>query len=243
MYEVEGKTGRRATTLRDARKLGLVPSVTTIIKSAAAPALELWKAKQVMLAAMTLPRANGESDDSFCARVMHDSKEQARKAADRGTQIHAAIQGHYEGRACAEELWPFVKGTKDLIAANCVQDCPWTAEASFAHHLGFGGKCDLSSNLWVIDFKTKEFAEGEDLKTWDEHAMQLAAYRAGLANIDNIEAQRCGIVYVSTTTPGLCRLIEIDESELVRGWEMFCSLLAYWKHKNSYNPGVIKEAA
>ena len=30
-YTVEGKTGVRNTTLRDARKLGLIPSVTTII--------------------------------------------------------------------------------------------------------------------------------------------------------------------------------------------------------------------
>lgn len=228
-YEVEGKTGRRPTTLRDARKLGLVPSVTTIIKSASAPALELWKAKQVMLAAMTLPRNPDESDDSFCARVMHDSKEQARKAAARGTAIHAAIQGQYEGEIPDEADWPFVKGCVEAIHAHC-EDWPWCAESSFAHPLGFGGKCDLSSKGWVIDFKTKEFAADADLSTWDEHAMQLAAYREGLG----LHKARCAIVYVSTTTPGLAKVLEIPEDELARGWTMFNALLHYWSAKNKY---------
>lgn len=241
-YEVEGKTGRRPTTLRDARKLGLAPSVTTIIKCASAPALELWKAKQVMLAALTLPRLPGESDESFCERVMRDSKEEARKAAERGTKIHAAIQGHFEGEAPDAETWEYVKGTIEVVRANCGAQ-PWIAERSFFHEIGFGGKCDLHSSDWVLDFKSKEFRseEAPTLKTWDEHAMQLAAYRQGLDSADGLA--RCGIVYVSSTNPGLVRLIEIDEADLRRGWAMFCGLLDYWKHKTGYYPEQWKEAA
>lgn len=242
MYELVGKTGKRPTTLRDARKLGLYPSVTTIIKSASAPALETWKQNQVLMAALTLPRTPGESDVSFCERIMRDSQEQARKARDRGAAIHAAVQGHFENQQPDEEFWPHVKGVADLLAANCTPQT-WIAEKSFGHGLGFGGKCDLHSNEWVIDFKTKEFAKDDELKTWDEHAMQLAAYRAGLANIDNVEAQECGIVYVSTTNPGVCRLLRIDEAELQRGWEMFCGLLSYWQAKTGYYPQSWKEAA
>jgi hypothetical protein len=55
-YTVKAKDGSdRPATLRDARKLNLVPSVTTIIRCAAAPGLELWKANQLMMAALTLP--------------------------------------------------------------------------------------------------------------------------------------------------------------------------------------------
>lgn len=239
MYEVEGKSGKRATTLRDARKFGFVPSVTTIIKSASAPALELWKAKQVMLAALTLPRNPDESDDSFCARVMQDSKEQARKAAARGTSIHAAIQGHYENEPPDEHLWQYVKGTVAVIAANCTPTV-WRAEQSFAHPLGFGGKCDLHAEEWVIDFKTKEFGPDDELKTWDEHAMQLAAYRNGLDCNPDAE---CAIVYVSTTNPGVTRLLRIDEDELLRGWSMFVGLLSYWQAKAGYFPAEWKAAA
>jgi hypothetical protein len=239
-YEVEGKTGKRPATLRDARKLGLVPSVTTIIRCASAPALEVWKQKQVMLAALTLPRLPGESDESFCERVMRDSKEEGRKAADRGTAIHAAVQGHFEGEAPHPDYWPHVQIVKELLAANCGSQA-WTAEKSFCHPMGFGGKCDLHSSDWVLDFKTKEFTKEEapTLKTWDEHAMQLAAYREGLLG----KEVRCGIVYVSASVPGVARLIEIDEPELQKGWLMFMGLLQFWKAKAGYYPETWKEAA
>ena len=59
MYTVPAKSGEpRATTLRDAKKMGLLPSVTTIMKSAASPGLEAWKLNQMMLAALTLPRVD-----------------------------------------------------------------------------------------------------------------------------------------------------------------------------------------
>lgn len=239
-YEVEGKTGKRPATLRDARKLGLVPSVTTIIKCASAPALELWKAKQVMLAAMTLPRLPGESDESFCERVMRDSKEEAKKAAERGTAIHAAIQGYFEGELITAEHIGHCMGVNEVLRQNC-GDQDWVAEKSFFHPFGFGGKCDLHSDDWVLDFKTKDFtkAEAPTLKTWDEHAMQLAAYRRGLWKLK----ARCGIVYVSSTESSTVRLIEIDEADLKRGWGMFENLLSYWMHKTGYNAADWKEAA
>jgi hypothetical protein len=232
-YEVVGNNGsKRPTTLRDARKLGLVPSVTTVIKCASAPALERWKQNQVMLAAMTLPRKDNESDADFCQRVMRDSGEQARNAAERGTKIHAAIQGHFEGEPPSAEHFDCVQLVAETLRQNCTST-DWTPERSFAHQLGFGGKCDLSSLDWVIDFKTKEFRKDAiaELKTWDDHAMQLAAYREGLG----LSGARCGIVYVSTVEP-LCRLIEIDEEDLRKGWLMFTSLLQFWKARAGYYP-------
>jgi hypothetical protein len=97
-YTVKSKDGtNRPATLRDARKMGLVPSVTTIIKCASAPALERWKRDQMMQAALTLPRLDGEAEAAWISRVWTDSGETSRKAAERGTAIHAAIQGAYEG--------------------------------------------------------------------------------------------------------------------------------------------------
>ncbi len=49
MYTVEAKKGgQRNTTLRDARTMNLVPSVTTILNIAAKPALLAWMQQQVM---------------------------------------------------------------------------------------------------------------------------------------------------------------------------------------------------
>ena len=91
-YTVKGKNGtERPTTLRDARQLGLLPSVTTITNEANAPGLNNWKENQVLLSALTLPRIEGESEDVWVERIKADAKETAKKAADRGTQIHAWI--------------------------------------------------------------------------------------------------------------------------------------------------------
>jgi hypothetical protein len=230
-YTVRSRDGsERPATLRDARKLNLLPSVTSIIKCAAAPGLELWKANQLMMAALTLPRLQDEPEKDWLARVVRDSKEHAKNAAERGTGIHAAIQGFYEGEGVKPGYQDHIRGAVAAVAGWAVGG--WKAEQSFAHSLGFGGKVDLSaaSGQHLLDFKSKEFDEKTDLKTWDEHAMQLAAYREGLG----MGMARCAIVYVSVTTPGLSKLIEIPEEELSRGWEMFVFLLSYWKAKNKY---------
>jgi len=95
-YTTIGKTGERATTLRDARKLGLLPSVTTIIGIMAKAGLDNWKQQQVLLAALTLPRLQTESEQEWLTRVMQDSRATGREAAERGTAIHAIIQGYFE---------------------------------------------------------------------------------------------------------------------------------------------------
>ena len=57
-YRIVGKNGKeRNTTLADARKLDLLPSVTTIMKEAAKPGLERWKGDQLLLSALTLTRS------------------------------------------------------------------------------------------------------------------------------------------------------------------------------------------
>lgn len=233
-YDVIGANGKtRAATLRDARKFGWYPGVTSIIKCAAAPGLELWKANQVLLAALTLPRQPDESDESFCKRVMADSGEQARKARERGTEIHAAIQGHYEGQAPSVDMLAYVQGVTEAINHHFGSQT-WCPEKPCAHELGYGTKADLSCDGVVLDFKGADFtaADVDTLKTWDEHAMQLAATRLAL----NRPAAECSIVYVSRVSPGLCRVIRVDEEELNRGLEMFRALLAYWKAKSNYYP-------
>ena len=236
-YTVRMANGKeRNTTLADARKSSLVPSVTTILKCQDKPALTTWMIDQAIYAALTLPRREGEMEADWIKRVKQDAKEHGRQAAETGTAIHAAIQGHYEGQPPPEEFWPHVKAaTKAITEAYGNQ--VWIPEASFAHPLGFGGKCDLSCNSGpgiVCDFKGKDFTveEMDGLKTWDEHAQQLAAYRVGLG----LPHASCGIVYVSRNVPGLAKFISVPQDELDRGYRMFTALLDYWKAKSKFDP-------
>ena len=216
----------RPTTLRDARKLDLVPSVTTIIRMAAAPGLERWKAEQVLMAALTLPRVKQEPESTWIKKVWDDSKMQARLAAERGTAIHAAIEKAHRHEAFEPELTPFVAATLDTVEAR-FPGVSWSSEKSFAHPSGYGGKIDLHSKDIVGDYKTKD-GDLESVKVYDEHFMQIAAYAHGLGMSKAVGF----IVFVSRQLPARARLIEFDSQDLRRGWLMFSSLLEFWKSKH-----------
>ena len=231
-YTVIGANGKeRATTLRDARKENLVPSVTTILKVANNPVLNQWIQKQVLLAALTLPRSEEENDDSFVARVMEDSKQQGRDAADLGTAIHASIQAFFEG----VDDQSYVDHRKGCVRAlnDEYGDRIWIPERSFAHDLGFGGKCDLhctEGDGIVVDVKTKDFDDPSKVEGYDEHLMQLSAYRVGLG----IPQAECANVFVSRTQAGLTVVRKWTQEDLARGWEMFSCLLKFWQLKNNH---------
>lgn len=231
-YRIVGKNGKeRNTTVKDARELGLLPSVTTIIGCAAKPALDIYKQQQAILAALTLPRLEGESEESWLSRVVTDSKEHAKQAAERGTQIHGVIEAFYEG-VYIPELPAYVRVVESTINAHFGQQL-WVAEKSFANK-GYGGKCDLISRPhfhpktdgFVIDFKTTE-KDVDKLDYYFDHQMQLAAYRHGF----DMPNARCAIVYVNAQE-NKAKLLEIPDADLRIGWECFSHLLAFYRAKN-----------
>jgi len=222
VYTVIGKNGQeRATTLRDARTNGYVPSVTTVLQCAAKPGLERWKAEQVLLAGLTLPRLPDEDEKSWMARVWEDSKQQAQKAAERGTVIHGAIERRLRGESVEDDLKPYADAALDCIEAKYGQ-MPWSPEKSFASPLGYGGKVDLHAPGLVLDFKTKD-GDVSDVKCYQDHHMQCAAYAAGLGMV----VAECGIVFVSRTQPQ-ASLVLHSPDETMRGLAMFKALLDYW---------------
>ena len=231
-YTVLAKNGNeRGTTLRDARKLDLLPSVSTIMKVAASPGLDNWKQKQMLLAALTLPKIEGEAEDDYISRIIRDSKETGRRAAERGTIIHGALESWYGQRKFDADFGEYIIGVDNAIR-RYFGDQVWCAEKSFGIADGYGGKVDLHSAFVVIDFKTKEFTEDNLPKPYDENIMQLAAYRKGLG----FSNARCANVFVSVTEPGLVHVVEHSDDDLIRGASMFDSLLAFWRFKTGYHP-------
>ena len=230
MYTVPSKKdgSQRPTTLRDARERNLVPSVTTILNIAAKPGLNVWLQEQAILAALTLPRYENELESVWLKRVVQDSKSQAREAADLGTEIHTAVQGFYEGRKASAFPIHVQTCTKAIEGHYGARN--WVAERAFAHEMGFGGKVDLHSDGIVIDIKTKDFSDPSKVVPYDEHLMQLAAYRVGLG----MPEARCANVFISRTNPDLAVVTEWAEEDLQRGWKMFTALLSFWQYKNQY---------
>ena len=225
-YTMMGANGeQRNTTLRDARKLGLLPSVTTINGQLSKAGLNSWLQQQVLLAALTLPRLPNEPEDDWLKRVMSDSKATGRDAADRGTRIHAIVQSYFEGVYHIEP--PAYLQNIENALKEAYGDQHWLAEKSFAHPLGYGGKCDLMCpNGLVVDFKTKD-TPLDKVDVYFEHEMQLAAYREGLG----MPSAKCAIVFINGTTNEV-KLIKIEDSALQKGWECFQHLLRVYQIKN-----------
>jgi hypothetical protein len=233
-YTVKAKNGSdRPTTLRDARKFNLVPSVTTVLKIAAKPGLEAWKLEQMLLAALTLPRLQDEDEKAFIARVAADSKETAKQAAERGTRIHEEVESHFAGNR-SDRGWAVEGALFEHFKLN--PDSNWLVERSFASG-GFGGKVDMhlkpcaeAQHGIVADVKSKDFDVGDEVIAYDEHLLQLAAYRHGLG----MPHARCANIFVSVKNPKLTKIVEWSEDDIKRGWEMFQCLLKYWILKNQF---------
>jgi hypothetical protein len=213
----------RNTTLRDAKKEGLLPSVTTIINVLAKPGLDRWKQEQVLLASLTLPRLENELEADWLKRVTEDSRATGKDAMKRGTDMHNVLEAYFS-QVYLPEYPHYTRRTEEALR-NHFGDQFWHCEKSFAHELGYAGKCDLFSEKGIVcDFKTKESLE--NAAVYDEHILQLIAYAHGL----KIPTARCAIVFVSETET---QIHEIDQEDLQRGWKMFQCLLTYFKIKNN----------
>ena len=232
-YTIVGSNGKeRNTNLRDARKHGYVPSVTTILGVAAKPALENWKINQALNSALTLNKQDDESADKFFYRCKEHSKSTGKEAAEMGTTIHAMIEQGFAGGA---ETKPYLAIKKYLD--KTFPDETWTAEDSFCADLGYGGKIDLHSDTGIfVDFKTKDNLESKK-KTpsslvFPEHGMQLSAYAEG-CNVKDPE--RVSIFVDRKDTELIIPWLWSKESH-AKHISMFTSLLTYWKLFKNYDP-------
>jgi len=244
VYEVLGADGKKMVTpdTRHARKLGLLPGATTIIGCADKPGLTVWKIEQSILSSMTLPRRPHEPDAEFIKRVIEDSQEQGKKAAEEGERIHAAIERfigkrQYDLNYADHIVSAMAQISKIFPAAD------WQCEGSFGSPLGFGGKIDLDdpASGAMGDIKSKDFSETPSPSNrvklhWDEHVMQLAAYKMGKYN--SLDGPAFNL-FVSRTVKGLSHFHMWEREDLERGWEMFKALLSFWQARQKYQSGWI----
>lgn len=227
-YTIVGKNGNlRNTTLRDAKKELYVPSVTEVMKVLAKPGLERWKLEQVKLAALTLPQIASESLDDFSKRIDQDASAQMIEARDLGTEIHGCIERYFLAQPVGGHYLIIEKLSTALEKEFGGQE--WRAENSFTSRLGFGGKIDLYSDNWIIDYKTKDFTEADMKKkfSYDEHLLQLSAYKTGL----NLPDAGIANVFISRTVPGLIKVEKHKKDFSNR----FIALLLYWQAAKNYN--------
>jgi len=230
MYTLIGANGKeRNTTLRDAKSLGLVPSVTTILGMIAKPALENWKITQAIKSAINLDKETEESIDSFIYRCKSEANKISSKAATEGTRIHALIESGFRGESSNK--------TYEKIIEYLDQEFPnedWLAEESFCASQGYGGKIDLYSKSGIfVDFKTKDNLKDKEASklVYDEHGMQLSAYAQGC----NFKNPTRVSIFVDRTNPTLVLGYIWDKKSHKKHIKMFNSILTYWQLVKNYD--------
>jgi len=232
-FEVPNKSkgGMRPTTLKDAKTLGLLPSVTTLFRVLNKPELENWKHRQVALAALTFPHAPGEDDQAFIERVIVDAFEQVQDAADLGTQIHKAIELHFKGQGYAPEMKPYVEAVDSLLRSEGVS--VHQNEIRVVGE-GYAGTTDAAGEKGgkscIVDFKSRKTKAGQKCTPWSTEPIQIAAYA-------NPWGAKIGAnLYISTTEPGRVEIVWYDEETLKKAWEAFTHIQWLWSYQNDYWP-------
>lgn len=225
----------RQTTLADARKLGLLPSVSGILRVLDKPALNTWKVEQAVLAATTTPRLKDEPLDIFIKRVLeHDAEQEGQKARDFGTLIHSELEWRLSGKGGADsDTEPFVRPVLGLVASL---GRPIATERIVVGE-GYAGTLDLvldtGNSFIVVDFKTTKSAN-LPMKSYTEHRLALSAYAAALPPQSLLPISTANI-YISSTTPGMISLCQNDDwrETFLHG---FRPILAYWRWDKGYAP-------
>jgi len=241
----------RPVTLRDARKVGALPSTTNYLGIIHKPQLSSWLIETAITAALTLPRAEGESADAFARRVVVDMRSPTESATGTGSAVHDAAENYGRDHSLpddpriAELFAPLKKWMDEEIVEIAGQEFTVVNTES-----GYAGRVDLLARLrcaggaWcVVDFKTQKVrkdASGEFKPTWYETwPMQLAAYREGirhapdLPNADDIVSVVVGSTEVVPATVRVWPREEIESH-----WRAFLAARDLWCHMKGYRPGA-----
>lgn len=236
-YEVEmkSKPGEyRPATLADARKLGLIPSVTTKLQLLDNPYIDSWRVEQAIIAAITLPSIPGESMDDRARRIAEDASSQVGDAMKLGTLIHTVAENYILRREECKD--PTISHLFEPFRQWWDSECSELiySEKSVVHHAeGYAGRVDCkaklkSYGLAILDFKTRKPSAKGKFSVYDKDILQLAAYREADA-LTLPKADTCLSVLINSGESGI-HIHQWTDEEIAHGWECFHLVSKLW-HK------------
>ena len=246
MHTVIGKNGKeRDTTLRDARKLNLIPSQTTITKGVlAAPGLAKWITRQALEQAYAAPPIMDESLEDCVSYWLGKADELGKARMDFGTLVHASIEQAIKGE-CVEvgdvtvpatgetrHICEFVNPVIELIADN-----GWriVEMEKVLVGRGYAGRTDAiyigKDEYGIIDFKT---SSGGFVPP--EYVIQIAAYHvAEHGGIDD-HAAGYNILIDTNNEPGSVKVVKYDADALRKAYQAQERIVWLWQYLNDYIP-------
>lgn len=246
----KGREGEvRPPTLRDARKYGWRPSVTTLLSILAKPGLDIWKVQEAVRTTRLFGRDMLTPEVEYVKRIVEASQERVEEAAEFGTKVHYALSMGFID-------WSMMlTNTEDPYRAIANEVLNWCraaglecerSEHSFISPLGWAGTVDFLGTYQgkpvIVDFKTQEFDNPKDANFYDpEHPLQLAGYDLGVNahTVGGLAGVQYMSIIISRTTLGCIATKIWPDQQRYRA--AFLTLWELWKLLKGYDP-VSQEA-
>jgi len=253
-YFADGRTSHDSD-LRDARKLGLYSSPSSIDKDQFVNAfLDRWKREQILMACVDNPQWPDEELEDYAKRVEDLANTKSRVASEFGTKVHDACENYpapIEDLTIAPFIPPFGewfdKEVDSVVSRELVM---------LDHEIGVAGKTDMVAVMKnpehrrsIIDYKTQGIKY--DKKTGKKNrpvfypswARQLAFYAScdskGIGMWPSLPT--CISVVIDSTEPSPVHVKVWDKEEIVDSYHDFVVGVNCWCRKRNYWPGQLGE--
>jgi hypothetical protein len=238
---VKMKSGKmRPSTVRDAKKNGWNPSVSTVLSNISDDGILRWQKEEIIDACWLSPYNCGADIKKWKTKIRQLSDRKREIAASDGQRIHKALEMYYKGEQCElAQLDTDIVTEVDKFLWREFGDVYWEAEKTFTLDFGggYGGCVDLHTKDGkgiILDFKSQQTGDHNNFKYYKKYLQQLAAYAYGLGK----EKGDCYILKVSSTHPGVIGLKKYSKNEIDRAFNEFYHLLRYYYISNKFNEEI-----
>ena len=243
------KNKTRPTTVSDARKLNLLPSVTTVFDVISKPFLTEWQIKDALKVAYNRPPIGTETEDEWIAATREKASQQVGMAADLGTAVHHEIEVALNDGEWDEALNGYVCPALDAVWAMDLQEMV-TESVTVNPEISYAGCVDLCGWMKddhsmveiptvpvVVDFKTKKTKPGVAIDVSETYPWQLAAYHVskfGKSQRELHPLARAALVFISSTEVGRVEVKWFEHADLDHAWDCFKACHKLWCLRNDY---------
>lgn len=230
----------RATNITDAKKLNLLPSVSTIIREAYNPALERYKITKAIEACYASPPMPEETIDAYKGRMAADAGRESHDAMDLGTRIHKSLDDYYAGKPIDADMLDYVMSADEAVAKLGIDSVAREFTVASKLH-GYAGTTDMAwtsaHHRGILDFKSIKTIKDEPILVRQGYAAQLAAYHVAYWGDDSLPVGSFAYnVYISTTEIGRVDVVEYTFVDLRKEFEWFMSCHHLWRKRTNYDP-------
>jgi len=230
--------------LRLCRKMGGLPSPTTVLNILGSPGLKYYFRKMMWEATVTTPRLPGQSDDDYFDSCCKWADEHGQAARDKGGDFHSLVQSFHEqqlnGRTLVAHLGHPLAPQFDAYVGwyeKNVRRSLMVEQAVIGQ--GYAGRVDhvaemVDGRIACLDPKTQDTTKKKGRFTYySNFGIQLGAY-AGACKPPIVPDVLISVA-VSSNLPAVVEAYEWPKSP---GYyhDIFLGLLKYWCLDNDYHP-------